>query len=345
VIEFVHGDLLKAEVDALVNTVNTVGIMGKGIALQFKQAFPKNFKEYERACKRKDVKLGKMFVVKMNDMFQPRYIINFPTKNHWKGKAKIEDIQEGLFDLARVIKKEGIHSIAVPPLGCGNGGLDWNDVQSLIETRLKSIPDVKILVYPPQDAPRPETMKVATEPPSWTSARAAVVALLGAYIVPGYRLSMLEVQKLAYFLQESGESLQLKFEKAQYGPYANNLKHLLQRIDQHFIVGYGDGTSGNLISVKPNALNEAREVLQDKRETLQRLDSVTKLIRGFETPYGLELLSSVHWVIKESPTISNNIESVTKAIHSWNKHKKETFVPRHIQVAWRRLKDRDWIPT
>src|SRR5712692_2790483 len=138
-----EGDLLGTDAEALVNTVNTVGVMGKGIALQFKQAFPDNYSAYEAACKREEVQLGKMFVFRRGTT-NPRIIINFPTKKHWKGKSKIEDIQSGLKALIEVVKKERIQSIAVPPLGCGNGGLDWTDVKPIIEQAFSKMPDVKV---------------------------------------------------------------------------------------------------------------------------------------------------------------------------------------------------------
>src|ERR1700690_816271 len=116
-IKEISGNLLDADAEALVNPVNTVGVMGKGIALQFKQAFPDNFKAYEAACRRDEVRPGKMFVFHRNTLANPKVIINFPTKRHWKGKARIEDIEAGLRDLVRVIKEENIRSIAVPPLG------------------------------------------------------------------------------------------------------------------------------------------------------------------------------------------------------------------------------------
>src|ERR1700722_16267463 len=133
-IKFTRGNLLDAKVDALVNTVNTVGVMGKGVALMFKEAFPENFKDYEAACKKKDVKVGKMFVTKR--LLSPKWIINFPTKEHWRGDSKLEWIDAGLDDLKRVIIENGIKSVAIPPLGSGNGGLKWEDVRPKIEAAL-----------------------------------------------------------------------------------------------------------------------------------------------------------------------------------------------------------------
>ena len=209
------GDLLKTPADALVNTVNTVGVMGKGIALQFKLAFPDNYAAYEAACKRGDVQIGKMFVFRREKT--PRLIINFPTKQHWKGKSKMEDIESGLKALIQVVKKEHIKSIAVPPLGCGNGGLDWEQVRPLIEEAFLELPDVQVQLFYPDGAPKAEDMKIATKPPRMTPGRAVIVEVLSRYVLPGYRLTLLEIQKLAYFLQEAGQPLDLNFQKQKYG--------------------------------------------------------------------------------------------------------------------------------
>src|SRR5580704_3057353 len=164
-VELTTGNILDADVDALVNTVNTVGVMGKGIALQFKQAFPQNYEAYQRACKRGEVVPGKMFVIPANRLSNPKFIINFPTKRHWKGKSRMEDITVGLVDLVDVIRRENIQSIAIPPLGCGNGGLDWVEVRPKIVTALSMLPDVNVLVFTPEGAPAVEEMPVATTPP------------------------------------------------------------------------------------------------------------------------------------------------------------------------------------
>jgi len=146
------GNLLEADVEALVNAVNCVGVMGKGIALQFKQTFPDNFKAYEKACKAGDVEPGKMFIVPTNRAQNPKFIVNFPTKRHWKGKSRIEDVESGLVALIRDVEELGIMSIAVPPLGCGLGGLEWSDVKPLIVQAFSVVPAVRVLLYEPAGA-------------------------------------------------------------------------------------------------------------------------------------------------------------------------------------------------
>ncbi len=208
-IEHVSGDLLQADAEALVNTVNTVGVMGKGIALQFRQAYPENYAVYQAACKRGDVKPGQMLVVPTNRLDNPRYIINFPTKRHWKGVSRMEDVELGLVALIDEVRQRGIGSIAVPPLGCGNGGLSWDAVRPRIEQAFAAFPHVHVLLYAPDGAPHADAMQVNTTRPTMTLGRAAVIELIKRYALPGYRVTMLEIEKLAYFLQESGQPLRL----------------------------------------------------------------------------------------------------------------------------------------
>src|SRR5205823_1771855 len=164
-----------------------------------------NYSAYEAACKRGEVQLGKMFVYHRNTFTNPRIIVNFPTKQHWRGKSNITDIESGLRELIEVVKTEKIHSIAVPPLGCGNGGLDWAQVRPRIEKAFSQVPDVAVQLFYPDGAPKAEEMKIATKRPVLTAGRAAILGLLSRYALPGYRLTLLEIQKLAYFLQEAGE--------------------------------------------------------------------------------------------------------------------------------------------
>ncbi|MFC6605302.1 macro domain-containing protein [Ectobacillus funiculus] len=257
-IKFVTGNLLKANVEALINTVNTVGVMGKGIALQFKQAFPDNYKQYKKACDLKQVIPGKMFIVPISLVENPKYIINFPTKRHWKNNSKIEDIKAGLKALKSDIQEYGIKSIAVPPLGCGNGGLDWAEIKPLIISELEDIENVEILVYEPKGAPKAEEMKIGTDKPKMTKSRALLIALMEEYMVPGYKLSLLEIQKLGYFLQIIGEPLRLNYKKYYYGPYAENLNHVLIRLEGHFIRGFGDRSKDAEVYLLPEAAKEAR---------------------------------------------------------------------------------------
>lgn len=342
-IEFAHGNLLQADVDALVNTVNTAGVMGKGIALQFKQAFPLNFAAYEKVAKRGEIEPGKMFVFETGKFSYPSYIINFPTKRHWRSKARLDDIESGLRDLVRVLKERKISSVAIPPLGCGFGGLDWEEVRPLIIQALESVPNVRALIYSPEGTPAAEKMKVGTNRPHLTIGRAALIELISKYALPGYQLTQLEIQKLAYFLQMSGEQLKLNYVKQQYGPYAENLHFVLQVLNGHYIIGYGDRSGRANLYLLQGADEEAEAFLSQYPETQGRLKRVTQLIQGFETPYGMELLSTVHWLANENPEVKNDVQLAIKGFHDWNQRKRDYFKPEHIYTAWERLRDFEWV--
>jgi O-acetyl-ADP-ribose deacetylase (regulator of RNase III) len=342
-IEYVKGNLLEDNAEALVNTVNTVGVMGKGIALQFKQAYPDVFKAYEKACRDKEVKTGQMFIVSTG-MFNPKFIINFPTKEHWRGKSKMVYIEKGLKALVEDIKRLNIHSVAIPPLGCGNGGLDWNEVKPKIEKAFESIPEISVHLYLPAGSPEPDKVKIGTTKPELTTSRALFIALMENYAIPGYKLTLLEIQKLAYFLQELGEPLKLNYKKYYYGPYAENLNFVLQRLEGHFTRGYGDRNRDAQIYLLPNASGEAREYLANNEESLTRLEKVSEIIQGFETPYGMELLGTVHWVMKENPSIANSVEKVIHTVQEWSEYKKRTFKENHIRKAWQHFKNLNILP-
>ena len=266
-IEITRGNLLTADAEALVNTVNTVGVMGKGIALQFKQAFPENYRFYRRACEKGEVQPGRMLVFETGRMLNPRYVVNFPTKRHWRGKSRLTDIRAGLETLVEEIRRRSISSVAVPPLGCGNGGLDWAVVRPLIEDAMNQLPDVKVLLFEPAGAPDPKTMPVRTPRPKMTRARALLIKLLDQYSVLGYSRTLLEAQKLSYFLQEAGEPLQLRYQRGHYGPYAANLNPVFERLEGHFTRGYGDSQSpGAQLDLLPGSVDEADRFLADHQE-------------------------------------------------------------------------------
>jgi O-acetyl-ADP-ribose deacetylase (regulator of RNase III) len=337
-----HGNLLTAKTEAVINTVNCVGVMGKGIALQFRQAFPDNYQAYRRACELGEVRLGRMFVFDTGSMIFPRWIINFPTKDHWKAKSRLQDIASGLEDLVTVIREHHIRSIAVPPLGCGNGGLEWSDVKPLIVSAFAALPDVEVHLYPPEGAPKFDDMKVATKRPTMTRGRALVLQLLGLYGAAGYRHSLLEVQKLAYFLQETGEDLNLDFQKHHYGPYAETVHHVLQRIEGHFIRGYGDRSKDTEICVLPEGQAESATYLKTDKKAQEELARVSALIEGFETPYGLELLSTVHWLATREDAVASPQDALT-AVKKWNTRKANLMVEPHIKAAWTQLQRLGWL--
>lgn len=342
-IELTQGNILKADAEALVNTVNCVGVMGKGIALQFKKAFPENFRAYEAACRHKEISPGRMFVFETGQIFNPRYVINFPTKRHWRGRSRYEDIIAGTKALVEELRNRNIHSIAIPPLGCGLGGLNWHRVRAIIEEAFSTLPDVHVILYEPKGAPQAKDMPVGTGKPRMTIARALFVKLMQQYARHAYRLTLLEIQKLAYFLQESGLDLRLRYVKHLYGPYAHNLNKVLEVLEGHYIRGYGDTQKPDVeIELLPGAARQADVFLRQHPEAAGKLDVVVDLVDGFETPYGMELLSSVHWLAIHDGE-ATDADTAVAAMLRWNDRKSKLFKPEHIRVAWNRLQEEGWI--
>lgn len=339
-----QGNLIATDAEALVNTVNCEGFMGKGIALQFKKAFPENFKAYARACRTGEVRPGRMFVFATGSMMNPKYIINFPTKRKWREKSRIEDIQSGLNALVEEVRRLKVSSIAVPPLGCGLGGLKWGTVKPLIEDAFADLPDVQVTLFGPTGTPDAKEMPIGTKRPKLTLARALFIKLMQQYLDIAYRLTLLEIQKLAYFLQESGEPLRLKYVAHVYGPYAHNLNKVFETLEGHFIRGYGDSQRPDVqIELLPGATNEADRFLNTSRDSTSRLERVAELIDRFETPYGMELLSSVHWVAVHKTPQANSAEEAVRAVLSWNDRKRTMFKAEHIRIAWDRLNEQGWL--
>lgn len=349
-LETTEGNLLLAPVEALVNTVNTVGIMGKGIALQFKQAYPQMFRAYENACKAGAVQLGKVHVYDLGGLVGgPRWIINFPTKGHWRASSRKVDIQTGLQDLAATILRLNIRSIAVPPLGCGHGGLDWAEVRPLIESALGDLPGVRVLIFAPGATPSAASMPNRTERPPMTIGQAALIALMDRYLngLLDPFVSLLEIHKLMYFLQAAGQSLRLQYEAREFGPYAKNLRQVLIRLESHYTQGYGDGEDAPTkpIELIPGAVQEAQAFLQADALTCRRMERVTDLIAGYENPVGLELLSSVHWVMCHNPEARRSPAAAASAVQAWNARKRRTLKPEQLVKAWHHLSSKGWAPT
>lgn len=342
-IEYVSGDIIQCQAQALVNTVNCVGVMGRGIALQFKNAYPDNFKAYEKACKEKSVQTGRMFVFETETLTNPQFIINFPTKQHWRDPSRMEYIENGLVDLISVIRKYNIQSIAIPPLGAGLGGLDWQKVRSLIVNALQDLNNVQIMVFEPQGSPSNEKMVHSLTTPNMTKGRAILINFIDKYCRAGLDpfITLLEIHKLMYFMQETGEVLRLRYTKALYGPYAENLRQVMNVIEGHFITGYADGGDNPYkeIELKANAVEQAQVCLSHHQDSQERFERVIKLIDGFETPDALELLATVHWVMKKEQACTE--DEVQKAVYAWNE-RKQKFSHRKIELARKRLIEQGW---
>ncbi len=333
-IQFTKGDILQDESEALVNTVNCVGIMGRGVALQFKQAFPENFKAYAAACKREEVQPGHMFVFETGRLAPPRYIINFPTKRHWRGKSRMEDVEAGLRNLVAVVRERGIRSVALPPLGAGLGGLEWKKVRARIEAVLQDLSEVDVLVYEPHSDAAEAPVARRAEAPKMTPGRAALVGLIDCYLAGllDPLVTLLEVHKLLYFLQEAGEPLRLRYTKAPYGPYAENLRHVLRAIEGYLVSGYYDGGDApdKLLSLVPGAREDAAAFLEGCADTKERFNRVSKLVEGFESSFGMELLATVHWAAGRERAVG--LDELVECIYAWGPHKRK-FTRRQVALA------------
>ena len=342
-IRFTTGDIITEDAEALVNTVNCVGVMGRGIALQFKKAFPENFRAYSEACERGEVNPGRMFVFDTGTLTNPRCIINFPTKRHWRGNSRVEDINAGLKDLVKVIHERGIQSIAIPPLGSGLGGLAWEDVRPRIEKALRGLDGLQVVVFEPRGAPAAKDMAKSKEVPKMNASRAALIGLMDQYLrgLLDPFITLLEVHKLMYFMQVAGQPLKLKFTKGSYGPYAENLRHVLNSLEGHFISGYGDGGDmpDKRLELVPGALEDSSKSLKRSPRTRERFDRVTDLVTGFESAFGLELLATVHWVLTYDRPTSQ--QALVQHTYAWNKRKRR-FSPRQIGLAADVLTRKGW---
>lgn len=343
-IRITTGNLLADDAEAHVNTVNCVGVMGKGIALQFKQAYPEMNKAYEKACARGEVEPGRMLVWESGNLVGPRYIINFPTKRDWKRRSSYKDIEAGLAALIAEVKQRDIRTIAIPPLGCGNGGLSWSKVRPMIESAFAALPQVQVHLYEPAGAPATAERIVATKRPRMTRARALFLLAMERYAVLAYETTQLEIQKLAYFLQEAGEPLRLKYVAQLYGPYAENLNKVLEDMEGHLISGFDDSRSPErTIDLREGAAAEAAAFLKDDADAHARMESLGRLIEGFETPYGMELLASVHWVATHHEPPAQTADEAVAAVQQWNRRKAKGFIPEHIRTAWKQLASQGWI--
>jgi len=350
-IRFITGNLLDSGAEAVVNTVNTVGVMGKGIALMFKEAFPANFREYEAASRRGVVRTGSMFVTERPAMMgAPRWIINFPTKQHWRGKTRLEWIESGLQDLHSVILEKKIHSIAIPPLGCGNGGLEWRVVRPVIERALADLADVDVMVYEPTREYQNVAKRSGVE--KLTPARALIAELVRRYWILGIECSLLEIQKLAWFLEREIEMLELpnpldlQFSANRYGPYANRLDHLLDGLDGSYLrsqVRIPDAKPTDVIAFNdPKKDVVAAYIKSQASGYIPALEGVSKRIDGFESPLGMELLATVDWLlVREGRTA--NVADIKTGLQAWpggpgaGDRKLRLFDDRMLKLAIERL--------
>lgn len=340
--KYITGNLLEAETEALVNTVNTVGVMGKGIALQFKERFPLNFKIYAAACKKGEMQIGKMLVTKENTLNGEKIIINFPTKTEWFKKSQYSYIEDGLKDLVSVMEKYNIQSIAIPPLGCGNGGLKWEKVKGLMNKYLGHLSNIAIQIYEPNDAVKEILQKEeGKKEVGLTPARAMLLYALFKYEKLGEMATVFAANKLAYFLQKSGEPLRLQFIPYKYGPYAQAIEKVLYALNGKYLKGMEQMKARAFEPLKLNyeKYDEVEKYVNTNLsfDQKQRLKSVFKIIDGFETTLSLEILSSAHFLISENPKLTEN--ELFEKIQDWNERKKNLVTKEYIKIAVEHLQN------
>lgn len=325
--------------EALVNTVNTDGIMGKGIALQFKNMFPDNFKIYAKACKNKEIGIGKLLTTEEESLLGgKKIIINFPTKTSWRKPAEYTYIEEGLKDLVKIIQERKIKSIAIPPLGAGNGGLNWNKVKLILEKYLTGL-DCEIHIYEPsaviQEVLKKERVKL-------TPARAMLLAVLYDLVRNGEFVSEFTAEKIAYFLQRFGakDIFKLEYQPNFYGPYSGKVKHVLYYLNGSYIMGYSskDKKPFEELGLVQDAEVDVNGFL-NKPENIEYKSIVEKtknFLTGFYSTFGLELLSTIDFIIADKKV--NTVEDITSQLQQWSNRKKTLFSnPRFIQIGVRNI--------
>lgn len=354
-IEFTRGNLLDSDAEALVNTVNTVGVMGKGVALMFKEAFPDNFTAYAEAAKADELEVGKMFVTRRDALLGPKWIINFPTKAHWRYPSRMQWVDAGLDDLKTVISEQGIRSIALPPLGAGNGGLDWEAVRSLMIEKLATLNGVRVIIFEPTRQYQNVAKHNGVE--KLTPARAAIADLVRRYAVLGIECSLLEVQKLGYFLERFTRQLGLptfdfEFSANRYGPYSEKLRHMLNGLDGSYL--HCDKRLADAGAFEPIRFDEARRdavtlfMKTEGKIHWPAVEATADLIDGFESPLGMELLSTVDWLVSEMG-VSSDRAAIRAALASWPggdnsaERKLQLFEDRIVDIALEALRDANLI--
>ena len=350
-LEFTQGNLLETDAEALVNTVNTVGVMGKGIALMFKEQFPDNNQAYVAHCKAGAFQPGTLFVTERKDMFGPRWIVNFATKKHWRHPSKMEWIDSGLAELREFIRDNHVRSVAVPPLGAGNGKLEWTEVRPRIEQALGELDDVRVIVFEP--TAKYQNVAKRTGVQKLTPARALIAELVRRYWVLGFECSVLEIQKLAWLLERALERrgldnpLDLRFKADRYGPYADRLRHVLNDLDGSYL-----RCDKRLADAGPLDVIWFNEAKRDFVATYltgaeikpyrSAFDDTAALIDGFESPLGMELLATVDWLLAREECTAT-VEGIRSCLARWpggedaGQRKLRLFDERLIAIALERL--------
>ena len=338
-IHYIKGNIFDSDAEALVNTVNTVGVMGKGIALQFKKAFPANYKAYKNACKNGLVQIGQLFVSEDQNLEQgKKIIINFPTKKHWRNTSEYEYVEKGLEDLVRIIQEKKINSIAIPPLGAGNGGLHWEKVKDIIVDKLQDL-NIRIDLYEPNNA---IVEKLKKERVKLTKARALLLFVLYDLVKNGEYVSEFSSEKVCYFLQHFGAKniFKLDYQPNFYGPYSGKVRFLLNVLSGSYILGYSDMNKKPFepLTMVSDAYEDVYKAVIEDDELRPIATKTIEFLDGFYSDFSLELLSSVDYISRQKQTLDRDI--IATELESWNNRKKSMFSnPRYLAIAIRHLEE------
>ncbi len=336
-IKYITGDIFESDADALINTVNTVGVMGKGIALQFKKAYHYNYKAYVEACKRNEIEIGKVFIVKDSNLNSgTKYIINFPTKKDWRKPSEYSFIEAGLDDLVRVLNEYKIKSVAIPPLGAGNGGLEWEKVKKIIEHKLGRL-DVEIMVFEPTQQIKEQLKK---ERVKLTDARALLLYVLYDLVKNGEYVSEFSSEKVCYFLQRFGAKkyFNLEFSPNFYGPYSGKVRFALNVLNGSYIMGYSDMTKKPFEPL--TLIADGYDVVKAHIEGNSELNNIAKktidFLNGFYSDFALELLSSIDFIATNQNSFDKKV--ISKQLENWSDRKRSMFSnPKYIDISVKQL--------
>ncbi len=336
-IQYITGNILDSDAQALINTVNTMGVMGEGIALQFKKAYPNNYKAYEKACQYHEVKVGQMFITSdSNTSSGEKVIINFPTKTNWRKPSEYKYIEDGLDNLVEIITKNQIKSIAIPPLGAGNGGLKWEQVKKIIEQKLHHL-DIAIYVYEPtaqiQEHLKKERVKL-------TDARALLLYVLYDLVKNGEYVSEFSSEKVCYFLQRFGAKkyFKLDFEPNFYGPYSGKVRFVLNAINGSYLMGYSDMNKKPFepLTLIADAYDIVKNHVESNTELLEIANKTIAFLCGFYSDFALELLSSIDYIATKEKTMDKL--TISRRLEEWSDRKRSLFSnPKYIDISLKHL--------
>lgn len=350
-IEITRGDLFAADVAALVNPVNGVGVMKRGLSRQFKTRFPENYEQYQAACTPDPLAPGTVLVHDRGGLFgdadRPRYILNVVTKQHWSDLSGRAAIETGVTEVAETVQNRDIDSLAVPALGCGGGGLDWTDVRPILKSRLAPLTDTHVLLFAPRSLEPPDDTGAdnagsSSAAPALTQGRALLILLLDAYGSGDEGPTVHATHNLAYLLQCAGEPLRLRFEPDPHGLQASGLDAVLDRMDGHFLNRTSTDDEERL-HPRPDAVAQAKASIASTSEASARLHRTRQLIEESPSDEELELLATVLWIVRHDPEARRAPTPVVRTVHDWSRRTATRFSAEQIATAWTRLREHGWL--